>query len=384
MTDAATRQSGGPGGEASGRASARVGPERFLALDGLRGVAAIAVILDHAPQEMVNGFLPGRALSVDFFFVLSGFVLAHAYGARLETSLSPLGFMKLRLIRLYPLYLLGLLIALPVAAYTVMKGWSSGADLMIAAGLGLLFLPTPPLHGGWQSPLYPLNGPAWSLVFELVANLVYASLARVLSLRLLVLLLPLMATALAVTTFRHADVIGPGWLWSHADSGLARVLFDFFAGIFLYRLRERWRAPALPAWLSIIVFLLIIGAPVTGAWRPAFDAGAAIVLFPLLVMFSANAMATGVAARICGGLGLMSYAIYMLHVPLLGVLTVVVGRLGVQLPGFVFVGLLIVTAAIAAALAERLYDGPARRWLAARFAPRTPAPPVNTTVNAGE
>src|SRR5882757_166487 len=96
---------------------------RYLVLDGLRGVAAFAVILDHVPEAMVNGALPGRALSVDFFFVLSGFVLAHAYANRLETNLTPLNFMRLRLIRLYPLYLLGVMIALPLSLYSALRGW---------------------------------------------------------------------------------------------------------------------------------------------------------------------------------------------------------------------------------------------------------------------
>jgi peptidoglycan/LPS O-acetylase OafA/YrhL len=347
--------------------------ERFHALDGLRGVAAIAVIIDHLPRDIVHDVLPGRALSVDFFFMLSGFVLAHAYGARLGNSLSPFAFMKLRLIRLYPLYILGTVIALPLAFYGTLNGWSGGPDLVVAAGLGVLFLPTPPLHNDLQAALYPLNGPAWSLLFELIANFVYAILARFLSLRLLACLLPISAAALAFTTFRHVGISGPGWLWAHFDSGLARVLFGFFAGVFLYRLREVWRAPALPVWLSFAVFLAIIGAPAGGMWRPALDAVAVIVLFPFLVMLSANAKAGTATVRVCSGLGLMSYSIYMLHVPLLGVVTLVADKLAVRPPDIVFVILFIAFAAGAATLANRYYDGPARHWLSAWLAPRKTA-----------
>lgn len=342
---------------------------RFLALDGLRGIAAFSVILDHVPPEMTYGLLPGRALSVDFFFILSGFVLAHAYGERLMTGLSPLAFMRVRIIRLYPLYLLGLLIALASAAYMIRRGWWDVSDISTAALLGFVFLPTPPPA---SSQLYPLNPPAWSLLFELIANLVYALTARFLSLRLLAWVLPVGAAAVVFTTFRHADVTGPGWEWSHFDAGLARVMFDFFAGVFLYRLRETWRAPVMPSWLAVVVFLAIIGVPAPSAWRPAFDSGAAIILFPLLVMTAADARVSGAMARVCTTLGLMSYAVYVLHVPLRGVLNLVFDRIGFHPPGYVFVGTLMLTAALAALLADRLYDTPVRRWLMARLVRRKP------------
>ncbi|MEY4784719.1 MAG: hypothetical protein RIR41_2654, partial [Pseudomonadota bacterium] len=97
--------------------------ERFLLLDGLRGVAAFAVILDHVPGGWLGELIPGRYLAVDFFFVLSGFVLAHAYGRGLEAGGSALDFMKARVIRLYPMYLLGLAIALSLAVLGAAGGW---------------------------------------------------------------------------------------------------------------------------------------------------------------------------------------------------------------------------------------------------------------------
>ena len=72
------------------------GADRFVLLDGLRGVAAFAVILDHVPGGWLGDLVPGRYLSVDFFFVLSGFVLAHAYGKRLEAGWSPWDFLQAR------------------------------------------------------------------------------------------------------------------------------------------------------------------------------------------------------------------------------------------------------------------------------------------------
>ncbi|MEO6395122.1 MAG: acyltransferase family protein [Devosia sp.] len=106
----------------------------FLALDGLRGVAALIVVQRHGYFFLGGDMLPAGYLAVDFFFLLSGFVLAHAYDGRLRTTMSPLGFMRARLVRLYPLYLLGLVLCLPLALTT-----SDHAPAWFAAGL--LFSP---------------------------------------------------------------------------------------------------------------------------------------------------------------------------------------------------------------------------------------------------
>src|SRR5262245_45457012 len=102
---------------------------RFLVLDGLRGLAAFAVILDHVSSVTLRHWFPGRYLAVDFFFVLSGFVLAHAYGERLQSQLSPWRFMCIRMIRLYPLYLLGLMLGLVLPMIGALRGWNDAPPL---------------------------------------------------------------------------------------------------------------------------------------------------------------------------------------------------------------------------------------------------------------
>ena len=93
--------------------------------------------------------------------------------------------MKARVIRLYPMYLAALVIGLGLAVLGLMRGWvgPGWADVATVAAFSLLFLPTPPMlvnFGG--GALYPFNGPAWSLFFELVANAVYGFIARLLQL----------------------------------------------------------------------------------------------------------------------------------------------------------------------------------------------------------
>jgi peptidoglycan/LPS O-acetylase OafA/YrhL len=345
------------------------GAERFLLLDGLRGVAAFAVILDHVPGGWLGELIPGRYLAVDFFFVLSGFVLAHAYGRGLAAGGSALDFMKARVIRLYPMYLLALAVAMSLAVLGAARGWigPGWADILTVAAFGLFFLPAPPTASFGHGELYPANAPAWSLFFELVANLVYALIARVLSWRVLLAVLGVSAVAVVFTLSRHGDVRGPGWMWAQLDAGLARVMFDFFAGVAIYRLRGIVKLPALPWWAAVAAFLLVIAAAPVGVWRTGYDIAAALVLMPVLVMLASGRVVNGVVAKACAISGLLSYGVYVMHVPLLGVISTAAAVAGVQLgEGPVLVLAVAAAAGIAAWVANALYDKPLRRWLSGR------------------
>lgn len=339
-------------------------------LDGLRGIAAFAVIFDHVPSGTLGDLIPQRYLAVDFFFVLSGFVLAHAYGERLQAGWSPLSFLRARFIRLYPLYLAGLLIGLAIAVVNALRGWGGDlSEIFAIAAFGLFFLPTPPILATAGSQLYPLNGPAWSLFFELVANLAYALIARFLNWRILVAILSVAAVFVVVTLFDQADVRGPGWLWPHFGAGLARVIFDFFAGVAIYRLRASVKFPALPWWLAILSFLVVIALPVETSWAAAYDAIAAVVLMPALVSVAAGTKVSGTVGKFFSSFGLLSYGVYALHVPIFAALQSALPSLHVALSETPLMALLVaILAAISATIAHRLYDRPFRKWLT-RFLP---------------
>lgn len=353
--------------------------QRFLLLDGLRGVAAFAVILDHVPGGVLGDLAPGRYLAVDFFFVLSGFVLAHAYGRRLEQGWSPLAFMTARLIRLYPMYLLGLLIGLALSVLGLLRGWlgPGWSDVITTALLGLLFLPAPPMPAFGGGALYPFNGPAWSLFFELIANLIYALIARMLSWRVLGVILAVGAVAVVYTINRHAGTGGPGWLWEHVDAGLARVIFDFFAGVAIHRIWTVQRIPALPWWGALLAFLAVIAVPATGVWRVVYDSAAALVLMPLLVALSTGSRVSGVVARMCATFGLLSYGVYVIHVPLFATLGVAAAALHIDLGEGPMLALAVAAAsAVVAGLAYVLFDRPLRgllsRWANGANTPHIP------------
>ena len=128
---------------------------RLDGLDALRGIAAICVLLYHA-----TGMPPGTAyLAVDLFFMLSGYVMARAYEKPLGEGLGAGRFFQLRLKRLWPTMFAAGLLATPVFL------WTFGLDAWPVVFTNLLLIPTP-----WTSRVFPLNGPAWSIFFELVAN----------------------------------------------------------------------------------------------------------------------------------------------------------------------------------------------------------------------
>lgn len=136
----------------------------FVTLDGLRGLAAVAVVLFHTPELFGPGLFPAAGyLAVDFFFTLSGFVLAFAYQARLDKGLPTGQFLRVRIARLYPLYLLSLLVGISGAFLQgAFRVHASGAIMLAAACLGLFLLPVAGTPTGY---IFPYNQPAWSVFF---------------------------------------------------------------------------------------------------------------------------------------------------------------------------------------------------------------------------
>lgn len=341
--------------------------ERFLVLDGLRGAAALLIITDHVLSPTMMAMFPGRYLAVDFFFVLSGFVLAHVYGERLCGGASPWAFLRARVIRFYPLYVLGLLIAAPYALLAASKGWNpySAQQVLTSLGFGLFMTPAPPGLSMYPDAPYPLDGPFWTLFLELLINLVFALLAPRLT-RVLLGFLIVGAALVLIPLSLGFGVVEGGHTWGHFYAGFPRVTFSFFTGVALYGLRQRWRAPPLPAWAALVVLLGALAFPGVGENRAVSDLAAVLLVFPALVLFAADTPVKGALAKVCAGMGLASYGIYILHVPMWQWIHLILARFlpeGRDLPGLANVAIVAVVATAAALILHRLYDEPARRWL---------------------
>lgn len=285
----------------------------FHTLDAMRGVAAVLVVFYHLSW----GRFPGAYLAVDLFFVLSGFVLAHAYDRRFEAGLNWGEFFLQRLIRLWPLYLVG--VAVSIGLQICLMPQSS--TLRITGPLQIAMLP---VFGPPSVPLYPLNVPAWTLLCELVVNVTWGLGWRFLRSWRLGLAICISAAALLLAIWCWGSVdVGP--FWKNALGGAPRVTFSFFAGVGLHR----WRPEMRPknslgislGLLAIVAVCLLVRAD--GTVRTAYDATFVMAVSPALVLLGSYVEPPRALVSIFLGLGLLSYPIYAIHYPLMHVVSTI-------------------------------------------------------------
>ena len=328
----------------------------FVALDGLRGIAAIIVAVEHA-SGIFGVRMPEAYLAVDFFFMLSGFVLARAYDEQLRKGMSARDFIMRRLIRLYPLYGLGVLGSFGLALYQCWQSGAGSAALLVDFGTAILFLPSP------LSPnLYPLNDPAWSLLFELLVNFWFGVIGRYLNGFLLWSTVVVCAVLLVILVFLEGT-LNFGALWRQFPGGCARVGFAFFTGVLLYRIwlttPSRLRLPV-PVVGAALLALLVL--PIPHGYDALYASIVALGIFPLFIWIAASSPAPGIAGRACAWLGAISYGVYMLHMPIWH------AAFAFGVPPTLSHGLLLLMAMlIMSDLATRYFERPLRRGLAQRF-----------------
>jgi len=293
-------------------------PERLPLLDGMRGIAAIAVMLFHeAGLHGPRGFLSHSFLAVDFFLLLSGFVLARAFEPRFAKGLGTRAFMAMRLKRLYPLMALGTVLG---AAHALLGG-QAGGDVAQLLAMGLLFVPM--LAG--PAEIFPLNGPQWSLLTELAINLAHASgLARLPRLALLAI-----SGASALLILRAAMRYGTldlGWQQVGIWVGPVRAGFGYVLGIVLARTISPAVSATRLAWLAPLVLLpammwtMALFPPVPGLFA---DWAVLTAGFPLLLVLALRTGAPDAATPILDWLGRLSFPLYAVHLPLLGLAALV-------------------------------------------------------------
>ena len=354
-------------------------------LDGLRGVAAVMVVMMHlceanstSPFDMVinHGYL-----AVDFFFLLSGFVIGYAYDDRWN-KMSVGDFFKRRLIRLQPMVIIGMIIGAVGFYFQASSLWPSISNtpvwqMLLIMLIGCTMVPVPPAMDirGWQE-MYPVNGPAWSLFYEYVANILYGLFVRKFPkwmLTTLVLLSAIFLLHLALTS-KEGDLIG-GWSLApeQLHIGFARVMYPFFAGLLLFRISRLAKIPHAFIWCSLMIILIFAMPRIGGRehlWMNAvYESISVIVLFPLVIYLGASGeIKNPFQVRLCKFLGDISYPIYITHYPLIYWYTGWVHDTHPNaMTAFLVAGIVLASAITIAYTTLKLFDEPVRKWLQKKF-----------------
>ena len=358
----------------------------YAILDGLRGVAALMIILYHVFECFDWSPAPHGYLAVDFFFVLSGFVIGYAYDGRWG-QMGTMSFFRRRLIRLHPMVVMGALLGAVTFLLQGSVKWDGThvglGMVMLSLLAGMLMLPLWPgaaadVRGNGE--MFPLNGPNWSLFFEYVGNVLYALLLRRLPTRWLALVTLLSGLLLVGVSLRDG-FLGVGWsmvdggLWA----GLVRMLFPYTMGMLMARMFRPVKVRG-SFWLcgAMIVLTGLVPAfsPASSAWLSGlYDALCVLLVFPALVWLGASELHVGqLTQRVSRWLGDLSYPLYAIHYPFMYLFYAHIGFDGNLVPigglraVWPWAVVLPVGCVVLAWLCLRLYDLPLRRWLMRRWA----------------
>lgn len=287
----------------------------FDALDGLRGIAALGVVVFHFTEcvypDYSKNFIGHGFLAVDFFFCLSGFVIAYAYDSRIM-QIGKLAFFKARLIRLHPLVVLGTLLGLigflssPWSSTVSHYTWLNISLLTLGS---MLMIPLPFMEERFFN-LFSFNAPAWSLFWEYIANLLYAFLLYNISRRLLGILVILAALILGFVSYRAGNLMG-GWSKTNFWDGGARLAYSFLAGIFVNR--SQWIVSNKIGFSGLA--LMLAAALMMPTFSHNWLAELLVVLgyFPLLIALGAGTKISPFTQNVCRFFGELSYPLYMTH-----------------------------------------------------------------------
>ncbi len=368
-------------------------------LDGLRGVAAILVLFYHIFEgfsfaEITNGDGDGiiRTLNhghiaVDFFFILSGFVLSYAYDDRWK-KMNTWQFFKRRLIRLHPMLIMGAVIGTIAFAFVGFEKWDGATTptgwIMIAMLLTMFMIPAVPgvpyeVRGNGE--MFPLNGPAWSLFFEYIGNIIYALAIRRLSTKILTILAIVLGCLHAwffVGNVSGYDMVGVGWTIDSVNfwGGLIRMLFPFTMGMLIARTFKPRKVKG-AFWICSIALVALFAVPyIPSAGEISLNSLYEVIciafVFPFIVWLGACGICGEKTAKASKLLGEISYPLYIVHYPIMYIFYAwLIEKKYYNLHDSWETVLLVVSSSILLAfLCLKLYDEPVRRWLSRKFIKR--------------
>lgn len=337
-------------------------------LDGMRGVAAILVVYFH----LLQAYFPASSenplhhafLAVDFFFLMSGYVIGYAYDSRIET-ITVAQFMKVRLIRLHPLVLLGLTIGLLGYLFDPFVGDTQSVSItitIIAFVFGFMMLPSQSLPNR-PNETFSLNGASWSLFQEYLVNILYAMIGKRISNKALMFLVGISSLGILFVA-KNFGSLHFGWGWSHIWVAPIRVVFPFFTGLLLFRMN--WKLKIKNAFPILTILLLVIFFLPNQKMNGLYEALCVLIVFPLMIAIAAGSDVSKKSDQVCKFIGQISYPVYILHYPFIDLYSHWVKS---YKPGFALAAVSILCLSafflLLAILANKFYDEPVRKWLTA-------------------
>lgn len=337
----------------------------FEILDGLRGVAALAIVIFHFMEwiftDINKNFIGHGFLAVDFFFCLSGFVIGYAYDNRIG-KIGIGEFFKSRLIRLHPLVVLGSVLGLLgflLDPFALPTAYSAGKIALLF--VGSLFLIPLPVMDERAFNLFAFNAPAWSLFWEYVANISYAFVLYKAGRRSLAVLTILAAVCICIVSYQAGNLLG-GWSKDNFMDGGARVAYSFLAGLFIYR--SNWIIKNGIGFIGLAVLLFLAFIMPGSEWNWLTELLVVLFYFPLLVSLGAGSVLSPQWKKVCRFSGNISYPLYMTHYAAIWVFgnyyTNKKPPAG-ELPYIIIPGIIFLVAV--AYFVMVVYDIPVRKWL---------------------
>lgn len=353
-------------------------------LDGLRGIAAITVVCYHIFEAYATSHLDQRInhgyLAVDFFFILSGFVIGYAYDDRWKT-MKIKDFIKRRIIRLQPMVVIGAIIGGIMFYFQGCSVWDVSKvtilALFFATFINAFLIPaTPGTEIRGLAEMYPLNGPSWSLFFEYIGNLLYALFIRKFSTQALALLVFVAGCGLATFAIwgPYGDICaGFSLTGIEFTGGFLRLLFSFSAGLLLFRIFKPVNVKG-AFWICSLSIVILLAVPRIGnaehLWmNGVYDTICFAVLFPFLVYLGASGKTTDkYTTRLCKFLGEISYPLYMVHYPFIYLYYAWVKNEHLTFQeSFPGAAAVVIGSIILAYICLKFYDIPVRKYLTNRF-----------------
>ena len=340
--------------------------QHFEILDGLRGIAALAVVTFHfmewAYSDYSKNFIGHGFLAVDFFFCLSGFVIGYAYDDRIA-KMGVLEFFKSRVIRLHPLVIAGSVLGLLAFLFDPFGGHPelySAGKIILAFVCSVLLVPLPVIADRGFN-LFSFNAPAWSLFWEYIANVVYAFVLYKIRRGYLLLFTILPAVAICLICYRSGNLMG-GWSGPTFWDGSARISYSFFAGLLIYR--SNWIIKSKLGFIGLAILLFLAFIMPFSKWNWVSEPLIILFYFPLLIALGAGATLTPRLKKVCRFSGNISYPLYMTHYAVLWMF----GNYytshkpgAAQLAFIIIAGLILLVGA--AYLVMIAYDIPVRKYL---------------------